>query len=332
MTSSDPGQPADESPPWGDRVVSWLPDEVLGRRRRVRSFEPTLARLPEHPGKAFEPMSLQSIASLREAVLEAARRAQEAAERRARGEPDPEDNPDSEGLAPDEAGLDAQGLAGDEAIALGMAEPEDPVLQLARSEHEAALAAAREEGRRAGEAAGHARGLEEGRRQGRGEAEAALRESIEQEREALAAFMRSVAEAVDDTEALHRPLKSLALALASELVRDALGSPGPLIDRLVQSALREIDSHGGPGLVLTLSPADAAQYRNWMNRPEAPASHELRVREDAQLASGSIRLAVGETVVEDLIEHRFAAIAAGLGVEPLAMPPAPEVLAAPDET
>jgi flagellar assembly protein FliH len=302
MTSSD------DQPPWGDSVLAWLPDEVLGRRRRVRQFEPTIARAPElkqDKAHTFEPMSLQSIAALRDGRRGADALAREALKTSA---VDASGNIVSLMVAPDAQALDVDATGaegGGDAIAHGASdEPAAPFIPdgfVPQADHDAAVNAARDEA--------FARGRTEGVEAGRAAAEAAMRDEVEVERAALQAMAEALRTAGTDLRGLYRPFEQLSLHLAEQLVRGELDRSGLPIARLVNAALDTVDSYGGAGVVLTLHPADAAQFRQWVASPQGGPVPELQVREDATLTRGSLRLAVGETVVEDLLEGRLAALA-----------------------
>ena len=222
-----------------------------------------------------------------------------AEEDRADGAANPEETGEAEGLR-----LDSEDLSGAEgAPAEGF---------LSEADHAAALEQARAEayaeGLKSGIAEGVHQGMEQGIARGRELATAALEAQISERVQALEQMLQSVARAASDPQRLFMPLKRLSIHLAQQLVRGELTISGEAINRLVEQCLLEFDRSAGTDIVLALNPEDLERWRR-----DAPGVIEnLQVRGDPSLGMGSVRLGVGESVVEDLIEHRLHSLASRL--------------------
>jgi flagellar biosynthesis/type III secretory pathway protein FliH len=162
--------------------------------------------------------------------------------------------------------------------------------------HEAAVLAARQQGYEEGLAA----------------ARAELLASVEVQRAELSAFMQSFREQTADAAKLFEPLKRLSLHLAQELVRGELNLSGDAIARLVDACLLEVDRRTGRDLLLSLNPADLERWRTHAGT----VLDGIETRADAGLSRGSVRLSVGETVIEDLIENRLQTLSRQLLGDP----------------
>lgn len=234
-------------------------------------------------------------------------------------EPSDEDGVDSENWdgAASEAPVDASDDAAEEgATELVEAEALVPEGAIGEAEHLAALDSAREEALEQGRAQGLEQGLEQGRLQGlaegfeRGleEARAALETEYSERQQALDQLFKAVTAATTDSHRLFAPLKRLALHLAEQLVRGELSLSGEAINRLVEHALIEVERSPGNDLVLMLNPEDLERWKR-----VAPASLDsLEVRADTSLSIGSVRVSAGESIIEDLVEHRLHQMAARL--------------------
>ena len=199
-----------------------------------------------------------------------------------------------------------------------LTEPEEiiPEGAIGEAEHLAALEAAREEALEQGRAQGLAQGLEQGREQGlaegriRGEEEARqrLEADYSERQQALDDLFKAVAAATSDSHRLFAPLKRLALHLAEQLVRGELSLSGEAINRLVEHALIEVERAPGNDLLLLLNPEDLERWK----RVAPAALDSLEVRADPSLSIGSVRVSAGDSIIEDLVEHRLHQMAARL--------------------
>ncbi len=180
---------------------------------------------------------------------------------------------------------------------------------IAESEHQRlldeAVAAEREVAFAAGLAQGIAQGLDDGLAKGDAQAREALKAELDQKHQALDALIESITEASLDPVALHGPLRRLAVHLATELVRGELSQSSEAIGRLVETCLAEIDRAPGDHLVLAMHPDD---LERWVQQP-ALALDRVELRGDPSIGPGSVRLSAGDTVIEDLIEHRLSVLA-----------------------
>lgn len=139
----------------------------------------------------------------------------------------------------------------------------------------------------------------------------------------------AVLQALDRTAATPPPwqaddLASLALHLAMQLVRGELQHGPHAIDRLARGALQLLDDARGDAVV-DLHPDDLALAqdagRHWPRHPV--------LRADATLSRGSVRVRVGASEVEDLLEQRLQALADAL-LAPADPVPAADPGACPD--
>lgn len=270
-----------ESASADDDVAAMVGDE-LGNMRALTA--PAQAEQPDDPldpERAYMPSALNELDSdevQSSAVL------QEGAQ------PDASAKPES--ISPEHHG---------EQIESGVAVESAPtasavVTGIDEATHEAAVVAARQAGYEEGLAA----------------ARAELLASVEAQRAELSAFMESFREQTADAAKLFEPLKRLSLHLAQELVRGELNLSGDAIGRLVDACLLEIDRRTGRDVVLSLNPADLERWRTHAGT----VLDGIETRGDASLSRGSVRLSVGETVIEDLIENRLQTLSRQLLGDP----------------
>lgn len=217
-------------------------------------------------------------------------------------------NSGDEGGAPDAL----RGASDDAPVAESVAEmadavPEEeqfvgpPIPMIRESEHLAQLESVRQSTREFVWAEAHRKGFEEGAAKTR----RALEAELASERAALAALMDSIRVAALDPIALHAPLRRLAVHLAMELVRGELSISSDAIGRLIETCLAEIDRAPGDHLVLALHPDD---MQRWVTQP-AVSLDRVELRSDPAVGPGSVRLSAGDTVIEDLLDHRLSSIA-----------------------
>jgi flagellar biosynthesis/type III secretory pathway protein FliH len=207
---------------------------------------------------------------------------------------------------------DPGGSSEDSAVPASMAEAADPIPDeeqfvgpptpmIRESEHLAQIESVRQATREAVWAEAHRKGFEEGAAKTR----RALDAELASERAALAALTASIREAALDPIALHAPLRRLAVHLAMELVRGELSLSSDAVGRLIGSCLAEIDRAPGDHIVLTLHPDD---MERWVTQP-ALSLDRVELRSDPTIGPGSVRLSAGDTVIEDLLDHRLSSIA-----------------------
>ena len=109
----------------------------------------------------------------------------------------------------------------------------------------------------------------------------------------------------DNIAEFYDPLKKLSLHLAQELVRGELALSQHSIQRLVSEAIDLIEEQSVGKIIVTLHPDDA---EGMLNIPDA-SIEDFELRTDTHLSRGSVRVTMGDTVIEDLIESRLQEIA-----------------------
>ena len=102
---------------------------------------------------------------------------------------------------------------------------------------------------------------------------------------------------------LFDPLKTLALALAEQIARTELSLSDASLSAFIERSLTEIDPLQVGELVIHVS----NDWYERLQRPElAPIIADYTLRRDDALQPGSVRLAIQDTSIDDLIEHRLA--------------------------
>ena len=156
------------------------------------------------------------------------------------------------------------------------------------------------------------RGIEEGQQQARSELEAEVMLAADDWRE----LTKSLAVAARDAEAFHQPLLKLSMHLAEQMVRGELTLSGHAITRLVDRALSELQHESAVPIVVRMNPDDLQRFKAY----STSIDEQVDVRADPKLMSGSIRVAMNGSMIDDLIEHRRDALwqslmAAAEGIE-----------------
>ena len=102
---------------------------------------------------------------------------------------------------------------------------------------------------------------------------------------------------------LFDPLKTLALALAEQIARTELSLSDASLSAFIERSLMEIDPLQVGELVIHVSD-------DWYERLQQPELAQViadyTLRRDDSLQPGSVRLAIQDTSIDDLIEHRLA--------------------------
>ena len=143
--------------------------------------------------------------------------------------------------------------------------------------------------------------FEEGYAKGKEAAE----DELHLERQALMDLATKIKDAQKDPSKFFSPLKKLSIHLAEQLVRGELILSTDIVDRLVKAALEDIDTIGDDPVVVYLHPLDFKTFNAHM--VTGIANIEQRV--DQQLSRGSVYITVGDTVIEDFLEHRLKNLA-----------------------
>jgi hypothetical protein len=100
--------------------------------------------------------------------------------------------------------------------------------------------------------------------------------------------------------------------LAEQLVRGELTQSPQAISRLVDNALRELNTSGDKPIVIHLNPEDLEVYRPTV----ANFGDSLVLRHDATLERGSVRVSLDGSVVEDLMQRRVSGMQKSLAQAP----------------
>ena len=106
----------------------------------------------------------------------------------------------------------------------------------------------------------------------------------------------------------HDPLKKLAIHLAEQLIRGELIMSSAAIQRLVNQSLEDIERQGTDAIVITLHPED---LESLLDTPDL-MKEGIEFRSDIHLSRGSVRVTMGDSAIEDLIEHRLQNIVESL--------------------
>ena len=106
----------------------------------------------------------------------------------------------------------------------------------------------------------------------------------------------------------HDPLKKLAIHLAEQLIRGELIMSSAAIQRLVNQSLEDIERQGTDAIVITLHPED---LESLLDTPDL-MKEGIEFRSDIHLSRGSVRVTMGDSAIEDLIEHRLQHIVESL--------------------
>ena len=152
-------------------------------------------------------------------------------------------------------------------------------------------------------AAAHAEGLAEGKAIGKLEAEKAWADERSRDQALLNQVVAGMQALGQDHERLFNPLYRLSIHLAEQLVRSELRLSGAAIEQLVKHCLAQFDQPTDKAIVY-LNPEDLERLSAY-----AGAVQGLRLEPDALLKSGSVRVEVNDTWVDDLIEHRLEVLA-----------------------
>lgn len=118
-----------------------------------------------------------------------------------------------------------------------------------------------------------------------------------------------------DTQRFHEPLRKLALHLAEQLVRSELQMNPQVVERLVSQCVQALEQPGAK-VAVSLNPQDLKR----LQALGEDALKDFKLEADDTLREGSVRARVGDTAVQDLIDHRLEALAAKLLSDPSAWP------------
>ena len=106
----------------------------------------------------------------------------------------------------------------------------------------------------------------------------------------------------------HDPLKKLAVHIAEQLIRGELTISSRAVERLVNQALEDIENQGPEEIVVTLHPEDLSS----LGKMADVIKESIEFRSDSHLSRGSVRVTMGDSAIEDLIERRLQNIVENL--------------------
>ncbi len=136
--------------------------------------------------------------------------------------------------------------------------------------------------------------------EGHAAAVAELLGALTAQQQSLHACALALHELQSDRHQMLEPLKRLSIHVAQELVRGELRLDTQVIERLIAACVDALD-HPAETVLIQISPAD-------MERLQGLTLPGVNLEVDDTLQEGSVRAKVNDTQVEDLIEHRLAAI------------------------
>jgi flagellar biosynthesis/type III secretory pathway protein FliH len=123
-------------------------------------------------------------------------------------------------------------------------------------------------------------------------------------RDEFMAFTEALRSAHTEKNDFYQPLKRLALHLAEQLVRGELNQSTAVIERLLDEAIKDIEQQGEGPITVNLNASDHQQFTAHLS---SDLDH-LSLRIDPNLSQGSVRITMGDSAVEDLIETRLSAL------------------------
>ena len=123
-------------------------------------------------------------------------------------------------------------------------------------------------------------------------------------RDEFMAFTEALRSAQSQKNDFYQPLKKLALHLAEQLVRGELNQSTAVIERLLEEAIKDIEEQGEGPITVHLNASDHQQFTAHLS---SDLDH-LSMHIDPSLSAGSVRITMGDSAVEDLIETRLSAL------------------------
>ena len=182
------------------------------------------------------------------------------------------------------------------------------------------LEAGRNEGRESERPIAHQQGYDEGLvaglEQGRAETQTDEQKRQQAEHQAKLDQLQTVIDQLQqlayNPDALFEPLKKLTVHLAEQIVRGELTQSPQTISRLVDNALRELNSSGDKPVVIHLHADDLEAYRPTVEK----YADSLILRPDNSLERGSVRVSLDGSVVEDLMQRRVEGVKKSIAQAP----------------
>lgn len=159
---------------------------------------------------------------------------------------------------------------------------------------------------------GLAAGLEQGRAETQTDEQKRQQAAHQAKLDQLQSVIDQLQELAYNPDALFEPMKKLAVHLAEQLVRGELTQSPQAISRLVDNALRELNSSGDKPVVIHLHADDLEAYRPTVEK----YADSLILRPDNSLERGSVRVSLDGSVVEDLMQRRVEGIKKSIAQAP----------------
>ena len=156
--------------------------------------------------------------------------------------------------------------------------------------------------RRQGVEEGFKNGEKSGREEGIAETESRLNEPLKKAQSEFKEFVNSINVAVSDKEYFFAPLKRLAMHLAQEIAKSEIKTSDVVITKLVENCLSELGTAKKAKITVSLHSGDLSSYKKHIHETD---NSDIEVKADKSLSSGSVRVSVNESIVEDLIENRI---------------------------
>ena len=116
-------------------------------------------------------------------------------------------------------------------------------------------------------------------------------------------LLSSIEESAVSSNELYEPLKKLAMAIAVQIVRGELSVSSFAIERIIKGSLAHLDDPDDANILIYVSEFDRNQLEKHSIR-----FNSSQVKVDPQLSKGSVRLSMGDSIIEDLIETRLSEI------------------------
>ncbi len=146
--------------------------------------------------------------------------------------------------------------------------------------------------------------VQESYQKGYDEGKAVIESELSDKLNKLEQFIDGFTNAQENLEDFHSPLVKLSLAIANQLVRAEIRLDAAVINELVRQSLSAIESTSEDTVVVYLAEEDLEHANNILAETFPNVKFEI----DNELSSGSLRVVMDDTAIEDLIENRLNAL------------------------
>ena len=135
------------------------------------------------------------------------------------------------------------------------------------------------------------------------EAKLSKKDEWEEAVDKIRLIVQEITELSGDKSEHFEPLKRLSIKIAEELVRGELKLNEAVIERLIREVLSDFNRNSNLKITIELNERDyeIAKKVDWYE-------FNIELMVDPTLAAGSVRASMADTAIEDLIEHRLAAL------------------------